>query len=240
MTDNISVPRTSIRLGSALALSGQLAYVAVTQLHAGGHANEHHEIFETYAHNGIWGAVHLGQFLAMAMIVAGLVVLARALAADGGAAQWPARFASLAASASLALYAALQAVDGVALKQAVSAWTAAPEAEQVARFAAAESIRWLEWGMRSYQDYLLGLAVVSLAAAMYMAGRVPRVLALIAGLCGAAYLAQGWIAGAEGFSASQSIAIVAGWVFGALWMSWLAFVAWGPERAGNREALAAA
>jgi hypothetical protein len=49
---------------------------------------------------------------------------------------------------TLALYGVLQAVDGVALKQVVDAWASAPEAEKVERFATAEAIRWLEWGVR--------------------------------------------------------------------------------------------
>jgi hypothetical protein len=56
---------------------------------------------------------------------------------------------------ALGLYGVLQAVDGVALKQAVNAWASAPEAEKAARFASAETIRWLEWGTRSYQSFML-------------------------------------------------------------------------------------
>jgi len=46
-------------------------------------------------------------------------------------------------------------VDGVALKQAVDAWASAPDVEKVARFASAEAIPWLEWGVRNYQDFTL-------------------------------------------------------------------------------------
>ena len=41
-------------------------------------------------------------------------------------------------AATLALYGVLQAVDGVALKQAVNAWASAPDAEKATRFASAE------------------------------------------------------------------------------------------------------
>jgi hypothetical protein len=133
-----------------------------------------------------------------------------------------ARIGAGAAVAALALYAALQAVDGVALKQAVNAWASAPEAEKAARFAAAEAVRWLEWGMRSYHDFALGLALLLSAAAVAMTARFSAILALLIGLSGIAYLAQGWIAGTEGFAPAQSLAIVAGWVLGLLWMVWLA------------------
>jgi len=123
-------------------------------------------IFATYAENAIWTAVHLGQFLGMAVMLAGLFVLDIALDAEQGAAKWTARFGAGAAVAALALYGVLQAVDGVALKQAVNAWVSAPEAEKAARFASAESIRWLEWGMRSYQNFAMGLALLLSALAV--------------------------------------------------------------------------
>jgi hypothetical protein len=56
-----------------------------------------------------------------------------------------ARLGAVSAAVALALYGVLQAVDGVALKQVVDAWVRAPEAEKAARFASAETIRWLEW-----------------------------------------------------------------------------------------------
>ncbi|MGN6102792.1 MAG: hypothetical protein ACTHOR_16750 [Devosia sp.] len=214
--------RASLRLPISLLLLGQLSYVGVTLLHAGGDANNHHAIFSTYAENAIWTAVHLGQFLSMAIMVAGLFALNLAVAASRPGANWMARIGAGAAVAALALYAALQAVDGVALKQAVNAWASAPEAEKAARFAAAEAVRWLEWGMRSYHDFALGFALLLSAAGVAMTARFSAILALLIGLSGIAYLAQGWIAGTEGFAPAQSLAIVAGWVLGLLWMVWLA------------------
>jgi hypothetical protein len=55
-----------------------------------------------------------------------------------------ARLGAVSAAVALGLYGVLQAVDGVALKQVVDAWVRAPEAEKAARFASAETIRWLE------------------------------------------------------------------------------------------------
>jgi len=63
--------RTSLRLSSMLLLGGQLLYIVVTLFHAGGDANNHHAIFATYAANAIWTAVHLGQFVAMAILLGG-------------------------------------------------------------------------------------------------------------------------------------------------------------------------
>lgn len=223
MNDESFAGRGCLRLAGSLLLAGQLGYIAVTQLHAGGDANHHHEIFETYAHNQIWGLVHIGQFGSMAVLLAGLLALASALSTETESGRWLARLGAAATVATLALYGALQAVDGVALKQSVDAWAAAPEAEKAARFAVAESVRWLEWGIRSYQDFALGLAMLLLAGAAWMSSRLPRSIGPLMGLSGLAYITQGWIAGAEGFSESQSNWIVTGWVLGIIWMTWLAY-----------------
>src|SRR5206468_9555812 len=69
----------------------------------------------------------------------------------------------------------------VALKQAVNAWASAPEAEKAARFASAEAIRWLEWGMRSYENFALGLAVLLFAVAVVRTAWVPRPIAYLMG-----------------------------------------------------------
>lgn len=125
----------------------------------------------------------------------------------------------------LALYGALQAEEGVALKQTVNAWAAAADAEKTARFASAESIRWLEWGMRSYQDIAMGLALIVLGPVVKRAGlRIG--MAFLIGVSGLALLAQGWIAGTDGFTSAQSLAIVIGWAASLAWMVWLAMTAW--------------
>jgi len=133
---------------------------------------------------------------------------------------------------TLALYGVLQAVDGVALKQAVNAWASAPKAEKAARFASAEAIRWLEWGVRSYQDFALGLALLQFAAVVVRTACVPRPIAYLMGLSGVTYLVQSWVAGAEGFSPTQSVAIVLAWAMSLVWMIWLAVIAWSDEKIG--------
>jgi hypothetical protein len=77
--------------------------------------------------------VHLGQFVGMAVIIAGLLVLYFALDLRAGGAASVARLAAVSAAVALGLYGVLQAVDGVALKQAVDAWASAPDAEKAAR-----------------------------------------------------------------------------------------------------------
>ena len=115
-------------------------------------------------------------------------------------------------------------MDGVALKQAVNAWASASDAEKAARFASAEAIRWLEWGVRSYQDFALGLALLLFAAAVVRTAWVPRPIAYLMGLSGLTYLVQGWVAGSEGFSPTQSVAIVLAWILNLVWMIWLVII----------------
>jgi hypothetical protein len=183
-------------------------------------------VFAEYAGSGIWMAVHLGQFASMAIFLAGLLALFFALDVQAGTARWAGRFGAALAVATLALYGVVLVVDGVALKQAVNAWASAPEAEKAARFASAEAIRWLEWGVRSYQNFALGLAVLLFAVAVVRTAWVPRPIAYLMGLSGVTYLVQGWVAGSEGFPPMHDIAIILTEVLNLAWMIWLVVVAW--------------
>jgi hypothetical protein len=226
MVTNNGTLSPALRLSATLLLVGQLLYVVVTLFHTGGDANNHPAIFAAYAGSGSWTAVHVVQFACMAILLAGLFALFFAVDVQAGTARWTGRFGAAAAVAALALYGALQAVDGVANKQADVAWVSAPAAEQAARFASAEAIRWLEWGMRSYQTFALGLAVLLFAAAVARTPWVPRPIALLMGLSGLTYLVQGWVVGSEGFTQTMSIAIVLAEVLNAVWMIWLVVAAW--------------
>src|SRR5262245_43245456 len=148
----------ALRLSATLLIVGQLLYIVVTLFHADGEAHNHPAVFAEYAASGNWNALHVAQFVCMVILLAGLVALFFALDAEDEAPKWAARFGAVLAAVTLALYGVVQAVDGVALKQAVDAWASAPDAEKAARFASAETIRWLEWGTRSYQNFGLGLA----------------------------------------------------------------------------------
>jgi hypothetical protein len=211
---------------ATLLLSGQVLYIAVTLLHADGDANNHPAVFLAYAASSSWIAVHLGQFLAMAILIAGLLMLAPALEAALGRPHAAIQFGTGSAVAALALYGALQAVDGIALKHAVDAWAAAPEAEKATRFASAEAIRWLEWGTRSYHDIALGLSLLLFAVATAKVSMVFRPIAYLMGIAGLAYLSQGWVVGAEGFSSTGTITIVTAFALDLIWMTWLSAVAW--------------
>jgi hypothetical protein len=227
-------------MAGTLLLAGQLLYILVTQFHAGGEANDHESIFAKYADNGDWKGVHVAQFVAMAVIIAGLVVFHGAVLPRLDRAAWVARIGAVLAVVALALYAVLQAVDGIGNKQVDDAWVSASAADKPARFASAEAMRWLEWGVRSYHDYALGLALLLLAVAAALAEivAVPRAIAYLMGASGIAYLVQGWVVGSQGFSGMHTNTILVAWAVSLAWMIWLVVVAWrsrstaAPSRAG--------
>src|SRR6266566_5744591 len=198
---SIMADRKLLRLSATLLFVGELLSLLVGALHpARENPNNHTAVFAEYANSADWTAVHLGQFVGMAVIIAGLLVLFFALNVHAGTPGWAGRFGAVSAVVALALYGVLQAVDGVALKQAVDAWASAPAAEKAARFASAEAIRWLEWAVRSYHSFLFGLALVLFATVIVGTARVPRPVGYLMGLSGLASLVLGWVIGAEGFA----------------------------------------
>ena len=85
------IDRKTLRLSAVLLAAGFIFYVVVGLLHAGGPANNHPVVFAIYASSASWTAVHLGQFVGMAVITAGLLVPYFALDLRAGGAAWLAR-----------------------------------------------------------------------------------------------------------------------------------------------------
>ena len=226
--------RTLFRLSATLLFVGELLSLVAGFFHPDqAPANDHHAAFAGYAASVHWTAIHLGQFVGMAVIITGLLALFFALNVQAGAPAWIARLAALVAAVTLALYGVLQAVDGVALKQAVDAWASAPDAEKAVRFASAEAIRWLEWGVRSYQSFMLGVTFLLFAIVIVWTARTSRAIGVLMGLSGLAYLAQGWVIGSEGFSATNSVPTLAGIVATLVWSIWLLISAWRMPQPGD-------
>ena len=232
--------RSLLRLSTTLVVIGEVLFALVTLFHPGREdPNNHPAVFAEYASSGSWIAVHFGQFVLMAVLLAGLLVLSFALNVRSGVLGWVGRFAAVSVVVALALYGVVQAVDGVANKHTVDAWSSAPEAEKAARFASAETMRWLEWGTSSYQTFMFALALILLATVIVWTARVPRPLGYLMGLAAIPYLVQSWVLGTEGFAIS--------WLAGGLsvvglplmlaWSIWLLIVAWRmkkPDQPGRR------
>jgi hypothetical protein len=220
------VERDAQRLAAVFLLAGVVVTAIAGFLHAEGpDANDHRTIFTLYAASQSWTAVHLGQFIGMVIITFGLVALFFALDVRSGVGVWLNRFALLSAGVALALYGVLQAVDGVGLKQAVNAWALADTGDKAVRFAAAETVRWLEWAVRSYYSFVFGLALILFGAVIAVAGRISRPIGYLMALSGLCYLAQGWIIGSSGFSSANQIPTLLGIGLILIWTVWLLIAA---------------
>ena len=175
--------RGALTLSGALLLGGFVVNgIQRMLLHPTGAEDDHEAIFRDYAASGAWVATHLAEFLLLLVAFAGLLVLCRALRRET---PYLALLAAGALIAAAATWAVLQAVDGVTLKQAVDAWVAASGTEKATRFADAETVRWLEWGLQSYFRVLLGVAFLLLGAAAVVSRLVPSwlgALLVVAGL----------------------------------------------------------
>jgi hypothetical protein len=137
-----------------------------------------------------WIWMHYGQFAAVMLLLAGFVVLHRALVA-GDSPRIVDQLAFIATIMSAATLTVLQAVDGFALKHAVDAWAAATGPEQMARFGDAETVRWVEWGVNSFFYTLVGLMVGLFGLAIVIRTVVPRWLGGSAVLCGVGLIING-------------------------------------------------
>jgi hypothetical protein len=227
--------RSSFRMASALIFGGELLYIGAGQFHPGSvPPNQHPEVFAEYANSAYWGAVHMGQFLGMALLLSGIVLLAYSLGSRSGTLDWLGRLATTSAVVTIALTGVLLAVDGVALKAAANAWLAAPVADQGARLAATEAMRWLEWAAGSYQLTMLGITLILVGAQTVVTVRIPRPIGVVMALSGFAYIAQGILVGAEGFSSNLAIPALLALVLDWAWMIWLVIIAWQkPRRVGR-------
>jgi hypothetical protein len=224
-----------LRLSASMIFGSVVVSILAGLLHPDREpANSHPAVFAEYAASDLWTLVHLGQFVGMAGLIAGLVLLSFAFEERDETLSRGNGLTRMAAIVSLALYGVLQAVDGVALKQAVNAWAAAPEAEKLTRFASAESIRWLEWGARSYHGFLFGLTLILFATVIALKAPVPKFVGFIMGLSGLAYLYQGWIIGSEGFSMRNHMPTLFGYVLVILWSLSLLVVSWRTAKAPSR------
>ncbi len=198
-------PRTA-HLSAVLLVVGAAMAVVGGILHPHDELpNSHEAVFAEYAHSADWVWVHDLQFLSAAVVVAGLLTVGRALQRVG-VPRTLVRVGDAAAAATVALIAVNMAVDGVALKRAVDAWAAADPADRASRLAAAEAVRWLEWGVNSFFAILLGITLLTVAAGLlrqahlgaHLGTRV-RLAGVTGALAGVLMVLNGLAVGAHGF-----------------------------------------
>jgi len=194
-----------LRWSGELLLGGLVLSTAVTVLfHPGGGEDVHETIFAEYAASASWEWVHLAQFVGVLLALGGLIVLHQVLRPR---APRLSAFAAGLTVATAAVWAVLQAVDGITLKQAVDAWVAADGPDKAVRFADAEVVRWTEWGAQSYFRVLMGAALLLFGAAILSTRLLPAWTGCVAVLAGILSVAIGVDVGYSGLdSGLQRIA----------------------------------
>jgi hypothetical protein len=190
--------RALLRLAGALLAGGFLVFFIATRFHPSGDENNHPVIFAKYAASDPWVAVHFAQFAGVIIALGGFLVLGRLLQLRG---ELPtlAKWGLGTTAATAAVWAVLQAVDGVTLKQNVDAWAAASGSRKEILFADAETVRWIEWGLQAYFRLLLGATFALFGIAIAHTGIAARWLGY-AGLAGGLlYMTIGIAVGHTGF-----------------------------------------
>jgi hypothetical protein len=82
------VDRSSLRLSATLVVIGEVLFAIVTLFHPDGDANNHPVVFAKYASDTSYEALHVVQFVFMAVLLVGLFVLSFALNVRSGAFLW--------------------------------------------------------------------------------------------------------------------------------------------------------
>ena len=196
MTTNQSLAR----LGSVSAFAGAIVLLVSTWLHPMSRdPNNAPEAFAEYAADSFYVWTHLGQFAGSALLGAALVALA-ATFEPGRASAW-ARIGLAGTIVGVAIAAALQAVDGVALKVTVDRWAAATGDARAVIYEAALAVRQIEIGLASLLSITTGLTLIAFSFAMLLGARYPRWLGAIGLLDGLGMVAAGAAQAATGFSA---------------------------------------
>ena len=217
--------RAERRTGAACAVVGSIVLFIGTSLHPmQADPNQPVAAFAEYAADRFWVASHLIQLAGVALIVAALLLIARQLEMRDRTG-W-ARIASGGAVASLAIAAALQAVDGIALKRMVDAWAVAPPAQKDMVFHAAFAVRQVEVGLASMLSPLLGLTATIYGAALLADRTYPRWVNGLALLGGVTTAAAGLVIAYTGFSELSMAVSMPGSSVLLLWMVVLGLCMW--------------
>jgi len=180
--------------------------------------------FAEYAAEPHWLASHLMQLAGVWAAIASLLLLARRLEA-GPAAPWAGLGMAL-GIAGIATAAALQAVDGVALKMMVDRWAAASEPEKAVLFAAAYGVRQIEIGLAGMNCLLLGLMAAIFGSALVIDRHLPRWVGLLGVAGGIFTIASGVVISYTGFSGlamainMPAVAVLMAWMIALGILGW--------------------
>ncbi len=135
--------------------------------------------------------------------------------------------------------AALQAVDGVALKFMVDRWAAAPAEQQPVIFEAAFGVRQVEIGLASLISLLFGITVTVYGVAVILSSIYPSWVGFLAILGGLRTSAAGVVQAYTGFSRLAMTISMSASLLLLVWMIVVGVLMWsrvGKEHTGDSAA----
>lgn len=154
--------------------------------------------FAEYAADQLWVWSHLGQFIGVALLGTALIALASTF--EPGRPAGCARIGLAGTAATIAVAAALQAVDGVTLKIMVDRWATATGEARTLAFEGAFAVRQIEIGLASLFSFLFGLTSATFSVAMLQSTRYPMWLGTVGLAGGIGTVATGAAQASMGFS----------------------------------------
>ena len=188
------------RLGATLGVVGALLLIAGTMAHPMvSDANNAADAFAAYAATSrpTWVSAHLAQLAGVAGMVVAMVLLVWAVA---GTAATGSRLMTMCGTATVAVTAVLQAVDGIALKATVDLWSQAAAADRSALFAAAQAVRHVEIGLDAMFSLALAATTLLFGLVLLRGSRGRRALGAVALVTAVIASAAGILFGLRGFS----------------------------------------
>lgn len=232
----MSTDQSLARLGSIAAVAGAILLFVSTLLHPlDSDPNNPPAAFAEYATDSLWVWSHLGQFLGVALLGIALVALATTFK-PGRAAAWG-HVGQVGAAAIIAVAAALQAVDGVALKVMVDRWAASTGEARVFAFEAAFAVRQIEIGLASLLSLLSGLTLIVFGVSLVLSPRYPLWMGWLGLLGGLGLVATGAAQASTGFSdLAMTLSMLASSVF-LIWAMLVGILMWrlAPRLEGNHD-----
>jgi len=222
------------RIAGTCAIAGSALLFIGTYLHPlTADPNDAAAAFIEYAAERLWVASHMTQLAGLVLMTVALLFVAQQLESASGT-RWS-RIAAAGAIASLALAAALQAVDGIALKVMVDAWAAAPMAQKDAAFRAAFAVRQIEVAFASILSLSFGLTATAYGMVLLVDDTYPRWIGVLAIVGGGPTAVAGIVMAYTGFSGlAMAINMPAGAVL-LVWMLALGMLMWRGSEAPPQE-----
>jgi hypothetical protein len=209
--------RKFARFFAATALLGVATLFAGTILHPmGADPNNAAAAFAEYALDGHWVWSHLAQFVGVTLLALALIAFAAEL--DQGVSALWGRIGVALAIGLVATAAALQAVDGIALKRMVDRWAAAGPEQKPYVFEAAFAVRQIEIGLAGFLSLVTGLTIAAFGLALFLNPRHSKSFAWAALVNGAAFVASGIAQQTTGFS---SLSMMLSMTASLLLMAWI-------------------